>query len=83
MQSERNRLKNTVYKVVRYEIQRPANFIKERLIQRRIEYDAKYKKSGKGDNVLELREEARPRALSQGAGGLDHEDTLADVDSQH
>lgn len=39
LKAKRERIENTTYKVVRYEIKRPAEYIKKRLVESRIEYE--------------------------------------------
>ena len=72
LSTEREKIENTHYKLIRFEIKRPAEFIKKKLIESREQFDALPKEN----NILEEREPERKRAFSQENIANRNDDTL-------
>ena len=71
--TEREKIENTHYKLIRFEIKRPAEFIKKKLIESREQFDANAKPD---DNILEERQPERKRCFSQENIANHNDDTL-------
>ena len=76
LSTEREKIENTHYKLIRFEIKRPAEFITKKLIESREQFDASDKQD---DKILEEREPERKRALSQENIVNRNDDTLQGV----
>ena len=73
LDSERTKLENTHYKLIRYEIKRPAEYIKKKLVESRVHFDA--------TSVIELEEKTEDRRRAYSQENIRNDDTMNDGQS--